>query len=300
MPLRYAAEPANGTDLIRAGLNRLSTRPNRLSDGGADLNALQVTQPHAVYDLRADAVANGGGLESAVFSGFRYLVGDGDTSLAAAEVQTDAAGNATLLANLDYGPFVAATAQALPRVAALAPVNAGSPTRSGRCGLRRSVSWRSGSSPRPGGARHRLPARSAPPGLQADRPYSADDFIRPFAPGPEAVGGKRGQGSLSAGKRGKAGKWERRGKRGRRGSRLPRREARRWMPGEARRWIRRWRAWARPDGPSRRRQRRRPPRPSPGPRPPGQRRRGRGPPRAPHGRPAPGRGRACSRSSRPA
>ena len=46
--------------------------------------------------------------------------------MAAAEVQTDTAGNATLLANLNYGPFVAATAQALPRVATLAPVSAGS------------------------------------------------------------------------------------------------------------------------------------------------------------------------------
>jgi hypothetical protein len=181
MPLRYAAEPANGTNLVRAGLNRLSTRPNRLSEAGADPNALQVTQPHAVYDLRADAVANGGGLESAVFSGFRYLVGDGDTSLAAAEVQADTAGNATLLANLNYGPFVAATAQALPRVAALTPVNAGSyevrALRFAAIGLM--ALWLK---PEAGGADIIYPLAPAPPGLRADQPYSADDFLRAVRP----------------------------------------------------------------------------------------------------------------------
>ena len=149
-----------------------------------------MTQPHAVYDLRADAVANGGGLESAVFSGFRYLVEDGDTSVAAAEVQTDAAGNATLLANLNYGPFVAATAQALPRVAALAPVNAGSyevrALRFAAIGLM--ALWLK---PAAGGADIIYPLAPAPPGLQADQPYSADDFFRAVAPWPNSGGGKR-------------------------------------------------------------------------------------------------------------
>ncbi len=181
MPLRYAAEPANGTDLVAAGLNRLSTRTSHLTERGVDFNALQVTQPHAVYDLRADAVANGGGLESAVFSGFRYLVRDGDTDVAAAEVQTDTAGNATLLANLNYGPFVAATAQALPRVAALAPVSAGSyevrALRFAAIGLM--ALWLK---PDSGGADIIYPLAPAPPGLQADQPYSADDFFRAIRP----------------------------------------------------------------------------------------------------------------------
>jgi hypothetical protein len=181
MPLRYAAEPANGTDLVRAGLNRLSTRTSHLTGRGVDVNALQVTKPHAVYDLRADAVANGGGLESAVFSGFRYLVGDGDTAVAAAEVQADTAGNATLLANLNYGPFVAATAQALPKVAALAPVSAGSyevrALRFAAIGLM--ALWLK---PDSGGADIIYPLAPAPPGLQADEPYTADDFFRAVRP----------------------------------------------------------------------------------------------------------------------
>lgn len=181
MPLRYAAEPANGTDLVRAGLNRLSTRTSHLTGRGVDVNALQVTQPHAVYDLRADAVATGGGLESAVFSGFRYLVGDGDTAVAAAEVQADTAGNATLLANLNYGPFVAATAQALPKVAALAPVRAGSyevrALRFAAIGLM--ALWLK---PDSGGADIIYPLAPAPPGLQADEPYTADDFFRAVRP----------------------------------------------------------------------------------------------------------------------
>jgi hypothetical protein len=181
MPLRYAAEPANGTDLVRAGLNRLSTRTNHLTGRGVDVNALQVTQPHAVYDLRADAVASGGGLESAVFSGFRYLVSDGDTAVAAAEVQADTAGNATLLANLNYGPFVAATAQALPKVAALAPVSSGSyevrALRFAAIGLM--ALWLK---PDSGGTDIIYPLAPAPPGLQADEPYTADDFFRAVRP----------------------------------------------------------------------------------------------------------------------
>ena len=180
MPLRYAAEPANGSDLVRSGLNRLSTRTSHLTGRGVDVNALQVTQPHAVYDLRADAVA-GGGLESAVFSGFRYLVSDGDTAVAAAEVQADTAGNATLLANLNYGPFVAATAQALPKVAALAPVSAGSyevrALRFAAIGLM--ALWLK---PDSGGTDIIYPLAPAPPGLQADEPYTADDFFRAVRP----------------------------------------------------------------------------------------------------------------------
>ena len=131
--------------------------------------------------MRADAVANGGGLDSAVFSGFRYLVVGGGAAVAAAEVKADDAGNATLLANLNYGPFVEATAQALPRVAALEPVRAEpyevNVLRFAAIGLM--SFWLK---PDSGGADIIYPLAPAPAGLQADQPYSSDDFIQAVLP----------------------------------------------------------------------------------------------------------------------
>ena len=128
MPLRYAAEPANGTALVRAGLNRLSTRTEPACAGrGVDFSALQVTQPHAVYDLRADAVANGGGLESAVFSGFRYLVAGWGHQCGRGGGADRCRGERDLAGE----PQLRAVRRSPPRrpcrrVAALAPVSAGS------------------------------------------------------------------------------------------------------------------------------------------------------------------------------
>ena len=181
MPLRFAAEPTNGTALVRGGLNRLSTRTSPLSGRNVDFDALQIAEPHAVYDLRADAIANGGGLDSAVPSGFRYLIASGGATVAAAEVQADDARNATLLANLNYGPFVEATAQALPRVAALAPVGAETyearDLRFAAIGLM--ALWLK---PESGGADIIYPLAPAPAGLQANQPYNGDDFIQAIRP----------------------------------------------------------------------------------------------------------------------
>ncbi len=181
MPLRFAAELTNGTALVRGGLNRISTRTSPLSGRNIDFDALQIAEPHAVYDLRADAVANGGGLDSAVLSGFRYLIASGGAAVAAAEVQADDARNATLLANLNYGPFVEATAQALPRVARLAPVSAESyevrVLRFAAIGLM--SLWLK---PDSGGADIIYPLAPAPVGLRADQPYSGDDFIQAVLP----------------------------------------------------------------------------------------------------------------------
>src|SRR6185437_4770363 len=181
MPIRFAAEPANGTALVRQGLDRLSVRTSPLSGRAVDFGALQIAEPHAIYDLRADAVANGGGLDSATLSGFRYLVASGDAAVAAAEVQADDARNATLVANFNYGPFVEATAQALPRVAALSPVHAESyelrVLRFAAVGLM--AFWLK---PDSGGADIIYPLAPAPAGLHADQPYSSDEFIQAVLP----------------------------------------------------------------------------------------------------------------------
>jgi hypothetical protein len=181
MPLRFPAEPANGTSLVLEGLNRLSTRRSPLSERGTDFSSLQVSQCHPVYDLRADAIVSGGGLASANRSGFRYLIESGGVAVAAAEVAVDTTGTATLLANINYGPYVEATEQALTNVGTLAPVATGSyEVRLLRFAAIYLVAiWLKADS---GGADIIYPLAPAPAPLQAEQPYTPDDFIQAILP----------------------------------------------------------------------------------------------------------------------
>jgi hypothetical protein len=181
MPIHFAAEPNNGSALVQKGLNKLSTRPSPLSGRSLDFAALKIQPPQAVYDLRADAVAAGGGLASATKTGFRYLVQGGGANVAAAEVLTDANGTANLLANINYGVFVEATAHALRQAATLAPVVAGSYEarllRFSAIGL--VALWLK---PDAGGGDIIYPLAPAPAGLQAEQPYSEGDLLKAILP----------------------------------------------------------------------------------------------------------------------
>jgi hypothetical protein len=181
MPVHFAAPPANGTTLVEAGLHKLSTRTSPLSRTVADFSTLAVSAPHAVYDLRPGVVADGGGLASAALTGFRYLVAGGGTTVAAAEVQVDPTGAATLLANINYGPYVEATAQGLTQVAALPAVGAASyEVRLLRCSPIYLIAlWLK---PDSGTGDLIYPLAPAPPGLQAGQPYAAADFINAILP----------------------------------------------------------------------------------------------------------------------
>jgi hypothetical protein len=181
MPLHFAAEPKNGTALVQKGLNKLSTRKSPLSGREVDFSALKLSEPHAVYDLRADSIAAGGGLASATATGFRYLVSGGGANLASAEIHVDSTGAATLLANINYGPFVEATAHALGQAAALAPVAAGSyEARLLRfSAIALLALWLK---PDAGGADIIYPLAPAPEGLQAEHAYSVDDFLKAVVP----------------------------------------------------------------------------------------------------------------------
>ena len=181
MPIHFAAEPINGSALVHKGLGKVATRTSPLSGRGIDFNALELSPPHAVYDLRADAVAAGGGLASAKATGFRYLVQSGGAAVAAGEVLADAGGAASLLANINYGPFVEATAQGLTQVASLAAVRSGPfEVRLLRFSAIALVAlWLKSDS---GGADIVYPLAPAPPPLQAENPYSAADFVKAILP----------------------------------------------------------------------------------------------------------------------
>ena len=181
MPIHFAAEPINGSSLVHRGLDQVATRTSPLSGLGIDFAALQLFQPHAVYDMRADAVAKGGGLASATATGFRYLVHSGNANIAAGEVHTDATGAATLLANINYGPYVEATAKAITQVSELPAVSAGSfEMRLLRfSAIALMALWLK---PDAGGADILYPLDPAPAPLQAESAYSAADFFKAILP----------------------------------------------------------------------------------------------------------------------
>lgn len=137
MQLRFAPEPENGPTLVRAGLSRILRRPKGLPQvlSATKLADVQVKQAHPVYDLHADEIANGRGLDSAHPTGFRYLVYASNASVAAAEVQMDSAGKATLLSNVNFGPFVEGTARALGQLAGVGELEAISKRPFGRLKL---------------------------------------------------------------------------------------------------------------------------------------------------------------------
>jgi hypothetical protein len=109
-------------------LGRLHARPSGPPTPLARvaLTSLTVEQPHAIFDLGADVVARGGGLDESVQTGFRYPVTSGGSPTAAAEVHTSREGTAQLVANVNFGPFVAATVAAFEDLPQLEAVRAGS------------------------------------------------------------------------------------------------------------------------------------------------------------------------------
>lgn len=183
MSLRFAAAPKNGSELVLEGLTKLLRRPQ--APPGA-IRALtvqnsKITPPHAIYDLRADEIAKGAGLESARLTGYQYLVSDAAGPVATAEVHADATGTAQLLATLNFGPYVQAMAGALAKVMTLDDVAKGSYEARG---LRFSAIWlmalwlKADS----GGHDFVYPLAPAPSGVQAERLYAPKEFLAAILP----------------------------------------------------------------------------------------------------------------------
>jgi hypothetical protein len=181
MPLRFALEPQNGSKLIRDGFNQPSVRRGYLSGLGVDFNTLQLATPHAIYDLRADEIASGEGLNSAHRAGFRYIVHAAVGPVAAAEVHTDSSGKATLLSNTNYGPFVKATPEAFADLEKLEQVGAGSyEARLLRFSAIPLMSiWLKSES---GGADIIYPLSTVPGVVEAKTTYTADEFLKAILP----------------------------------------------------------------------------------------------------------------------
>jgi hypothetical protein len=183
MSLRFDTGPQDGIAMVRSGLQRLANRKSPLNLNTTSFAALSIGSQHAVYDLHADEIANGGGLETAHATGFRYLVTNAGAAVAAAEVHTDATGNSSLLANLNYGPFVGASERAFADLAALNPVRTGEyEARLLRfAAIYVAAVWLKAAA---GGADIIYPLAPAPSVLSVGTPYTTEAFlaaIRPLA-----------------------------------------------------------------------------------------------------------------------
>jgi len=182
MAIRFAREPENGSALVRAGLDRLAAREGPLKLTKEAFNTLTVeAPPHAVFDLHADEIAAGGGLETAHATGFRYLVKAAGVPVADAEVHADASGKATLLANQNYGPYVVATARAFDELPDFERVRSG--TYEARL-LRFSAIYLVAIWLATGdeGADIIYPLAPAPDVLQAEHPYTVGEFLEAIRP----------------------------------------------------------------------------------------------------------------------
>lgn len=113
MPITFLPLSRDDSELLDATLNRIAARGSLEADRiRRDPHVRQFSEPHAVYDLRAQPVAQGRSLESAELTGFRYFVDGAHGTVAAGEVRVDAQRRSIGVANIHFGGWVRATAEA--------------------------------------------------------------------------------------------------------------------------------------------------------------------------------------------
>jgi hypothetical protein len=116
MTLRVSEAPSESVEAIRGQLSELAGRAQFRHRALARANPVNVAlaAPHDVYFLGLDELAQGASIEAARPVAQRFLVMDGDTAVASAEITgRDGSGF-----QANEGPFVASTAAAIVRAEA--------------------------------------------------------------------------------------------------------------------------------------------------------------------------------------
>jgi hypothetical protein len=178
MPLKHAQPSPSVADAVRSRLNRLS------GAAAEDLNALagsapaelSMEAPHEVYTLGLDQLASGSGLASARAGGWRYLLQQGNQTVASAQTTVDATG-APKFALFNSGPFVQSTADALGRAEQVPGGGGGEPLEPRLLhvpALNAMALWLHGGDHT---ADVVIPLKPAPPPVEPDRQYSVDDYL---------------------------------------------------------------------------------------------------------------------------
>lgn len=177
MPIIFATPPQEGETLVRKGLTQTTARSVDFAAAVSGATGPDIIDPHMVYDLGADRLAKGEDLTAARQTGFRYLVGPEPGPVAAAEIQPDTVAGSHFLAQVNQGPYVTATAKALQSARALAEVAQGTYEV---CLLRSAAIYLMALwlKSKGGKADIIIPLDPAPPGLEAEKPYTVADFLK--------------------------------------------------------------------------------------------------------------------------
>lgn len=196
MPIRFAQEPTQARSAVQEGLDRLADRDTPLARRDVDASKLEPSQPHVVYDLAADAIAAGGGLDTAVKNGVRYLLEASGSPVAAAEIHPDEAGQLAHAATINLGPYVDATARAISRVGSDAAVQQGAyELRLLRfAAIFLMALWLKPDSP--GEPEIVYPIDPAPPPLHAEQTYTPEQFLEAIRPLAEKRAAAKQEGSV--------------------------------------------------------------------------------------------------------
>jgi hypothetical protein len=113
MDMQFVQPSAEIMDVAVAGLRHMAEHSSSRELRRHPVDQLRLTYPQQVYLLGLDDIRAGRNLESARPSGWRYLVQSPDgRAIAIAESVTDPRGG-QVFAHLNYGPFVAGTAETL-------------------------------------------------------------------------------------------------------------------------------------------------------------------------------------------
>ncbi|MBA2445573.1 MAG: hypothetical protein H0V49_09610 [Nocardioidaceae bacterium] len=110
MPLRPAVPSHLHTEQVRLNLQHMAGQPTRQLNALADAapGELGIDTPYQVFIVGLDQVIGDTGLRSAVPTGWRYLLRQGDQVVAAAQTVTDDGGQAAF-ASFNSGPYVEST-----------------------------------------------------------------------------------------------------------------------------------------------------------------------------------------------
>lgn len=110
MSITLPQSPAGADALLREHNFGVSAGKKMASASvGSDLS---ITRPHRVYSVARDAIVGGELLSAAQPIAWRYVLVNSDSALAAAELIEDAGGGLSF-SDINYGPFVQATADVL-------------------------------------------------------------------------------------------------------------------------------------------------------------------------------------------
>ncbi len=133
---------------------------------------LELTKPHEELSLGLDDLTAGRGLGAAQPNGWHYLVAPGGAPLALAVTVTSPGGE-TRFTQLDYGPFVKGTSDALATAAALPGTVASHERVLAVPALGFVAAWVD----QPDGTSLLVPVSPAPTGVEAGRAYPADELL---------------------------------------------------------------------------------------------------------------------------